>query len=146
CQPPRPANQKTETVTAHDTVADIEPHESEQLAGGCVEFAGRARVTGPVESQVGRKNAPARDGRDVGDVRQNPRVIQKPHEAQVVQRRAKAASGKCETYLHGSVCAAGRSDSQPSLDYDLLLISLAYAEASPGILITASCVRTFGRT
>jgi hypothetical protein len=51
----------------------------------------------------------------VRHVGQDAGVAKKAGQTEVIQNRPKPTSGKCETDFHGSVCAAGRSDSQPSL-------------------------------
>ena len=93
-QPARPAERQRQEEAAGDPVADVEPHEGEELGRRGVELAGRAVVSVPVQDQVGGEDAAAGDRGDVGDPGEDAGVAEEPDQAEVIQARPEAAAGE----------------------------------------------------
>jgi hypothetical protein len=75
-------------------VADVEPHEGEELGRRGVELAGRAVVAVPVQNQVGGEDAAARHQGDVGHPGEDAAIAEPPDQAEVIQARPEAIAGE----------------------------------------------------
>src|SRR5262249_31172020 len=95
---------ETERIATQDAIANVKTNEREQVGRGGGELTGRAVVAAPVEAEMSGKNAAPRDGRNVGHFRQDSGIAEETDQAEMIERRSKATSRKCETDLHGSAC------------------------------------------
>src|SRR3954453_18606796 len=64
-----PMQRQRESISTHNSVANIETNEGEQLSSGCLKLAIRAVVALPIQAQMGAQDTSAGYRRDVRNVR-----------------------------------------------------------------------------
>ena len=96
-QPAQRSQRHCQRIAADHAIAHIELYKPDEFRRGGVEFLQRVRVAVPVEHQVRRQNAPARDGSDVRHGGQDVRLAQETDHAEVKEGGAEAAPGERES-------------------------------------------------